>query len=113
MLEQVVAGRRRGLQQVAGAHELGGGPVADLHLHGDDAVEQQQAQAAHPGLQPLGREVLADRDLEDHDGRHLARDHAHAQVELLGEVGVGVEQVAVRGLRAQARRAATGCSGSP
>ena len=45
--------------------------------------------------------VLAERDLEDHDGRHLARDDAHAQVELLGEVGVGVEQVAVRGLRAQ------------
>ena len=49
MLEQVVAGRRRGLQEIAGAHELGRGPVADLHLHGDDAVQQQQPQAAHPG----------------------------------------------------------------
>ena len=102
VLEQVVAGRRRGLQEIAGARELGGGPVADLHLHGDDAVQQQQAQAARPGLQPLGRRVLADRDLEHHDGRHLARDDAHAQVELLGQVRVGVEQVAVRGLRAEA-----------
>ena len=45
--------------------------------------------------------MLADGDLEDHDGRHLARDDAHAQVELLGQVRVGVEQIAVRGLRAK------------
>ena len=100
VVEQVVSGRRRSLKEVAGARELGGGPVADLHLHGDDAVQQQEAQAARAGLQPLGRGVLADGDLEHHDGRHLARDDAHAQVELLGEVCVGVEQVAV-GLRAQ------------
>jgi hypothetical protein len=43
--------------------------------------------------------VLADGDLEDDDRRHLARHHAHAQVELLGQIGVGVEQITVGGPR--------------
>ena len=95
--EQLVGARVPRLQQVARAHELGRGAVADLDVDRDRAVEQQQPWGRRSRRGPLRGIAVADLDLEHDDGRHLADDHAHADVELLGEVGVGVEQVAVGG----------------
>ena len=65
---------------------------------GDDAVEDQQAGTVPDGVEP-GREVaLADRRVEDPRGGELAGGDAGAEVELLGEVGVGIQHVGVERL---------------
>jgi hypothetical protein len=94
-LDDRVVANGAGLQQVAGADQLGRGAVDDAHVGGHHAVQDQQPQP--PGAAAEARPQLArpGRDLDHLGGRDLARDHAHAQVELVGEIGVRIEQVAV------------------
>ena len=91
------APRSHGLSRSPGADELGGRAVADLDV---DARSCRRAAAARGRrarrANHRARIAVADPDLEHDHGRHLADDHAHADVERLREVGIGVEQVAVR-----------------
>ena len=94
-LEQVVGARGDGLQDVAVADDLRGGAVAHAHVDAEHAVEDEHARPM-ADLGEAAREVAGARGRGEHDGRHdLPRDEAHAQVELLGQIVVEVEQIAV------------------
>ena len=108
------AGRRRAgprVEQVARAHELGGRPIADLDVDREHSFEQKQARAAGAGRRPAERDAVADPDLEHDDGRHLAATMRIRMSNSCGEVGIGVEQVAVRGAAGRRRSRSTCCSG--
>src|SRR5262249_32969892 len=85
-----------GLEEGSGADQLGRSPVSDAHLERQHALQDEQAHAAVRYLEPAGEVALADVDLQQLDGSQLAGADARADVELLGEVVVEVEQVPVQ-----------------
>ena len=95
-LQQLVGPAVPRVEQIARTHELGGRAIAHLDVDREHSVEQKQPWAAGARRRPPSGIAVADPDLEHDHGRHLADDHAHAEVELLREVGIGVEEVAVR-----------------
>lgn len=95
-LEQIVGASVRRLEKIAGSEQLGRHPVADAGAGCDQSIEDQQARPVAGGVEP-GREVaLADLGIEHSDGCQLTRGDARADVELLGQVIVCVEQVGVQ-----------------
>ena len=96
VLEDLLRRAHARLQQVTGADQLGRRPVADARVHGDHAVQHQQAGSATDDGEPRVEVALADLRLDHRRGDHLARREPHPQVEGVGEVVVGVEQEAVR-----------------
>ena len=86
-----------GLQQVAGAEQLGDGAVDDPGVHGHQAVEDQQPRALAGRVEP--RPEVARRRRCASSTRAVATCRAadpHADVELLGQVVVGVEDIRVQ-----------------
>ncbi len=93
--DQLIRGRSERLKQIAGADQLGGGATADPDLERDQTVEDEQPEALPRGIEP-GRQVARpDPDLEDPGGGELPGRDPRADVELLGDLPVGVEQVGV------------------
>ena len=94
--EQLIRRGPERLEQIARADQLGRGPAADPDLEREQAVEDQQPEALPGGLEP-GREIARpDPDLEHPSGRELPGGDPGADVELLGQLPVGVEQVGVQ-----------------
>ncbi len=91
------------LEQVAGAEQLGDRAIDDAGVDDDQAVEEQEPRAAAGGVEPRPKVARAGPGLEHPGRRQLASGDAHAHVELLGQVVVGVEDVA---------QTAAGCPGA-
>ncbi len=83
------------LQQIAASHQLGDRPVGDARVDRDEAVEDQQAGPVPDGREPRLEVALAGVRFEHPRRRELARREARADVELLGEIVVGIEQIGV------------------
>ncbi len=109
--EQLIRRGTERLEQIAGADQLGRRAAADADLDREQAVEDQQPGALPRGLEPRREVARADRDLEHPGGRELPGGDPRADVEFLGQLVVGVEQVGVerdrlRLVRHQVRMAA-------
>ncbi len=89
-----ILGRPR-LHQIPCAEELGGDPVADLHVGGQDPIEQQQPGARAGADEPLTQPDGPGLGLEGQRGNSGSRGQAQRYVELLGELDIEVQQVLV------------------
>ena len=94
-LEQVVGARGERLQHVAVADDLGRGAVAHAHVDAEHAVDDEHAGAMADLPEAAGEVAIPGRRREHDRGHDLPGHEPHAQVELLGEVVVEIEQVAV------------------
>ena len=59
-LEKLVDPPGRRLEQIAGADQLGRGPISDPHLERQHALENEQAHPAACDVEPVGQVALAD-----------------------------------------------------
>jgi hypothetical protein len=87
------------LEQVACAQQLGRDPVADPSLERDQPVEDEQARPVSDCGKPGREVVVAGLGVESACGGDLAGWDAGADIELRGEVIVGVEQEDVQRVR--------------
>src|SRR5581483_8489152 len=92
-LEQIVGNQVRGLKEIARTHELGRDPVAGAGLEHDQSVEHQQARALPRDREPWTRIALTDSELDELRGGELPSGDATAEVQLLGEPVVGVQDI--------------------
>ena len=83
------------LDQIAGTDKLGGGPVADVGLEGDQAFEDEQPEAGSDNGVGRAEIALANLGLKHAHSGALSDGDPGPDVELVGKVVIGVKQIGV------------------